>query len=187
MVGSDLAAGISPTIYFNRTGENKTKQNMIFTPLTRQLILSDRRWLQVVFPAASLPKLWHGSQPGPSSCVPSVTGKAAAAGERDGVRRQHATGAEHGRAGTSCPGVPQGSHPTTGTLSRFPEMAPAPADPCGFPPAAASQPPLPNVRGRGAKSGSREINLSSLAALGLCSGLIGGSGSSAAPLPLPHA
>lgn len=73
-------------------------------------------------------------------------------------------GAEQNRARRAPPalGCPEGPIPPWGPLNRFLEAAPAPADPCGFPPAAASQPPLPNVWGRGAKSGSREINLSSL-------------------------
>lgn len=101
---------------------------------------------------------------------------------------RRAAGAEHSRVGASCPGVPRGSRPTTGTFSRFLEAAPAPAEPCGFPPAAASQPPLPNVLGeRSQVRQSGDKSELSLAALGLCSGLIGGSGSPPAPLRPPRA
>lgn len=106
-----------------------------------------------------------------------------ASGERDGVGKRCTAGAEHGNAGTSCPGVSCGSRPTAGTLSRFLEAAPDPADPCRFPPAIVSQLPLPNVleeRSQVRQSGDKsELTL---AALVLCLGLIGGSGSPPAPL-----
>lgn len=172
-----------------KTKQNKTKC-YFHTSLTSQLILSVRRWLWVAFPAAFLSKLWRWSQPGPGSPVPTVTG--GTAGGRRGGRGKEAphrtAGAEHSRVGASCPGVPRGSRPTTGTFSRFLEAAPAPAEPCGFPPAAASQPPLPNVLGeRSQVRQSGDKSELSLAALGLCSGLIGGSGSPPAPLRAPRA
>lgn len=85
MTGSAPAAGISLIISFNKTGEKKIpKQNVVFTPLTSQLILSIRQCLWVAFPMAFLHEVWSGSQPGPGSRVPTVTSRAAAAGERDG-------------------------------------------------------------------------------------------------------
>lgn len=81
MAGSASAAGISPIISFNRTGGKKKKKQTktkcyFHTSLTSQLIFPVRRWLQVAFPTAFLPVLWHLSQPGPGSCVPTVASRA---------------------------------------------------------------------------------------------------------------
>lgn len=97
-----------------------------------------------------------------------------------GMERGSAAPQEQSMARQAPPAL---GRPGVGTLSRFLEVAPDPADPCRFPPATASQPSLPNVLGeRSQVRQSGDKSKRSLAALALCLGLIGGSGSPPAPL-----
>lgn len=148
---------------------------MLFSHLFKQPAHPFCRALAAGCPPRGVP--WRGSRPGLRSRVP-----AGAAGARRDAQSQEAAEHHESRAeqgGHLCPGVPRGSQLSTGTLSRFLEAAPAPADPCGFPAATAAK-----CSGeRSQVRQSEDKSELSLAALGLCSGLIGGSGSPPAPLP----
>lgn len=187
MAGSAPAAGISPIISFNRTGENKTKC-YFHTSLTSQLILSVTHWLRVAFPMAFLPELWRGSQPGPGSRVPVVTGGVA------GSRREGWTEEALRRRNRAWQGgclLPWGASRAPshhGDPEQVPRRGSSPSGPLRVSTShhvSAAAAKCLGERSQVRQSGDKSEL--SLAVLGLCWGLIGGCGSPPAPLPAPRA